>query len=145
VVVSSGHAPVKVPDVAKKPFADAAKALTAAHFSVKRAPTDDFSPTVKRGDVIGTDPGKGASAPFGSIVTVHVSKGPDLVLVPDVTFETIEQATTDLAAAGLQVGTVANYRPGGVVMTQDPTGGTDKKVTRNSQVDLVLSQNGRGR
>jgi beta-lactam-binding protein with PASTA domain len=47
-----------------------------------------------------------------------------------------------LAAAGLQVGTVANYRPGGVVMTQDPTG--DKKVPRNSQVDLVLSQNGRG-
>ena len=76
--------------------------------------------------------------------SVHVSKGPDLVVVPDVTFETIEQATTVLAAAGLQVGTVANYRPGGVVMTQDPVGGTDKKVPRNSQVNLVLSQNGRG-
>ena len=144
VVVSSGHAPVKVPDVSKKSFDDATKLLTAAHFRVQRAKTDAFSPTVKSGDVIGTGPAKGASAPYGSIVTVQVSKGPDRVVVPDVTFETIEQATADLAAAGLQVGNVRNYRPGGVVMSQSPTGGTGTKLLRNSQVDLVLRQNGRG-
>jgi beta-lactam-binding protein with PASTA domain len=77
-------------------------------------------------------------------VVVHVSKGADLVVVPDVTFETIEQATADLATAGLQVGNVKNYRPGGVVMSQDPIGGTNGKVPRGTQVDLVLRKRGPG-
>jgi beta-lactam-binding protein with PASTA domain/tRNA A-37 threonylcarbamoyl transferase component Bud32 len=145
VVLSSGHAPVAVPDVSKKPFADAVKLLTAAHFKAQRAATDEFSPTVKSGSVIATNPPLKTKAPYGSTVVVRVSKGPDLVPVPDVTFETIEQATAALAAGGLRVGTVTNYRPGGVVMTQNPIGGTAKKVPRNSKVDLVLSLNGRGR
>ena len=53
-----------------------------------------------------------------------MSKGPDLVLVPDVTFESIEQATADLQSQGLQVGNVSNYRPGGIVESQQPDGGT---------------------
>jgi beta-lactam-binding protein with PASTA domain len=73
---------------------------------------------------------------------VHVSKGADLVLVPDVTFETIEIASSDLAAAGLQVGHLTNYRPGGVVMSQDPIGGTRARVPRGTQVDLVLRKRG---
>jgi eukaryotic-like serine/threonine-protein kinase len=143
VVLSSGHAPVPVPDVSNQPFGDAAKTLTAAKFKVKRAP-DEFSPTVGRGDVIGTDPAATKNAPYGSTVVVHVSKGPDLVVVPDVTFETIETASSDLAAAGLQVGHLTNYRPGGVVMSQDPIGGTDAKVPRGTQVDLVLRKRGKG-
>ena len=145
VVLSSGHAPVKVPDVSGKTFDVASTELAAAHFTVKRADADEFSATVPRGGVIGTDPTIGTSAPYGSTVVVHVSKGPDLVVVPDVTFETIEQATSDLAAAGLQVGNVKNYRPGGVVMSQDPTGGTGARVLRGSQVDLVLRRNNRGK
>jgi serine/threonine-protein kinase len=127
--------------VSKQPYADAVRTLTAAKFRVTRAP-DAFSPTVARGDVIGTDPPAPTSAPYGSTVVVHVSKGADLVLVPDVTFETIKQATADLAAAGLQVGNVKNYRPDGVVMSQDPVGGTDAKVPRGTQVDLVLKKRG---
>jgi serine/threonine-protein kinase len=143
VVLSSGHAPVPVPDVSKTSFAAASKVLEAAHFKVKRADTDEFSPTVKSGDVIGTDPAAASNAPYGSTVVVHVSKGPDLVVVPDVTIETIEQATSDLANAGLQVGTVTNYRPGGVVQSQSPVGGTGATVLRGSQIDLVLKK-GRG-
>ena len=71
-------------------------------------------------------------------VVVHVSKGADLVVVPDVTLRRSNRPRPDLAAAGLQVGNVKNYRPGGVVMSQDPIGGTDTKVPRGTQVDLVL-------
>ena len=74
--------------------------------------------------MIGTTPVINANAPYGSTVVVHVSKGPDLVVVPDVTIETIEQATSDLASDGLQVGNVRNYRPGGVVLSQDPQAAT---------------------
>jgi len=138
VVLSSGHAPVPVPDVSKKSVAVATTMLEAAHFKVKRAPAAEFSATVDRGDVIGTTPAINAKAAYGSTVIVHVSKGPDLVLVPDVTFETIEQATIDLEAYGLQVGNVRNYRPGGVVMSQDPRGGDGGKLLRGSSVDRVL-------
>ena len=144
VVLSSGHAPVPVPDVTKKPFADAAKALKAAHFKVKRADQDEFSPTVPSGSVIRSDP-TGKDAPYGATVTLYVSKGPDLVRVPDVTFESIEQATADLQSSGLQVGNVSNYRPGGIVESQQPDGGTGARVLRGSQVDLVLrKRNGNG-
>jgi serine/threonine-protein kinase len=141
VVLSSGHAPVPVPDVEGLSYAQAASRLQAAHFTVQRG-DDQFSSTVKRGKVAGTEPPTGTTAPYGSTVVVHVSKGPDLVVVPDVTFETIEQATADLATVGLEVGNVSNYRPGGIVRSQDPVGGVGKKVPRGSQVDLVL--NGRG-
>jgi serine/threonine-protein kinase len=140
VVLSSGHAPVPVPDVSNKSVAAATTMLEAAHFKVKRAPAPEFSSTVDRGDVIGTDPASDAKAPYGSTVIVHVSKGPDLVVVPDVTFETIEQATSDLASAGLQVGNLRNYHFGGIVMSQDPAGGNDVTVARGSSVDLVLKK-----
>jgi serine/threonine-protein kinase len=136
VVVSSGHAPVAVPDVSGLSYADAVTRLEDAHFTVRRG-VDQFSSTVKKGRVIGTEPPVGTKAPYGSAVVVHVSKGPDLVTVPDVTFETIEAATADLQHVGLQVGNVKNYRPGGVVRSQNPAGG---KVPRGTTVDLVLNK-----
>jgi serine/threonine-protein kinase len=141
VVLSSGHAPVPVPGVSGLTYAQAASRLQAAHFTAQRG-ADQFSSTVKRGKVVGTEPPIGSNAPYGSNVVVHVSKGPDLVTVPDVTFETIEQATADLQAAGLTVGNVSNYRPGGVVRSQDPVGGVGNRVPRGSKVDLVLNKRG---
>ena len=99
---------------------------------MQRARQDEFSATVKKGDVIGTEPPAiGTSAPYGSTVVVHVSKGPDLVVVPDVTFETIEQATSDLDDAGLQVGDGrATTGPDGVVVSQDPRAATAQGAAR---------------
>jgi serine/threonine-protein kinase len=137
IVLSSGHAPVQVPDVTDEKFGDAVKLLVAKHFKVKRAPQDDFSAKVKKGNVISTEPPLNTPAPYGSTVIVHVSKGPDLVAVPDVTFETIKQATIDLEARGLVVGNVRNYRSqNSVVVSQSPSSG---KVLRGSMVDLVLN------
>jgi serine/threonine-protein kinase len=142
IVLSSGHAPVPVPAVAGDTFGDAVKLLQAKKFKVKRAPQDSFSPTVKKGDVIDTEPPALAPAPYGSTVVVHVSKGPDLVAVPDVTFETLRNARLDLRDHGLVVGTVANDSgEDGVVMSQNPAGG---KLPRGSSVDLVLRKTNRG-
>jgi serine/threonine-protein kinase len=129
---------VPVPDVSGLSYADAVNRLEDAHFTVRRG-ADQFSSTVKKGQVIGTEPPICTKAPYGSNVVVHVSKGPDLVVVPDVTFETIEAATADLARAGLAVGNVRNYRPGGVVRSQNPVGGVGEKVPRGTPVDLVLN------
>src|SRR5207248_11238671 len=42
VTVSLGHAPVKVPDVTDMSYDDAAKELTDAHLTPKRADRDEF-------------------------------------------------------------------------------------------------------
>jgi eukaryotic-like serine/threonine-protein kinase len=141
VVLSGGHAPVPVPNVAGLSYNDAVTRLEQAHFTVQRG-DDQFSSTVAKGKVIGTEPPIGNAAPYGSKVVVHVSKGPDLVLVPDVTFETIKQAQTDLANAGLTMTIDGPYRPDGVVRSQTPTGGVGKKLPRGSTVHVVLNNRG---
>jgi beta-lactam-binding protein with PASTA domain len=136
LVVSSGHAPVKIADVTKLLFPAAQKALLAQHFTVTRAP-DDFSSTVTIGRVISTEPAIGTAAPFGSAVVVHISKGPDLVEVPDVTFETFSQAKADLQSAGLSVGTLIHFNSdASVVMDQSPSSG---RVARGTSVDLAFN------
>ena len=80
--MSDGPEPVKVQDVSGKSYDDASQILTAQKFTVTRR--DDFSSTVDKDKVIGTEPAAGTSAPRGSSVTIVVSKGPELVAVPDV-------------------------------------------------------------
>ena len=99
LVVSRGHGPVQVPDVRGLSFADAKTALEAQHFTVG-APVSDFDNTgaVPKDKVIGTDPGANSRAPYGSAITVHVSKGPDLVPVPDLKGKTLTQAQSILVS-----------------------------------------------
>src|SRR5947209_1413273 len=73
LVVSDGPRPVAVPDVAGKGYDAAVAALQAKRFSATRV--DDFSETVAAGNVVGTDPPSGQSAPRDSQVVVNVSKG----------------------------------------------------------------------
>jgi len=133
LVISDGPKPVEVPNLVGKSWDDAMKALTAKRFKVVR--TDEFSDTVPAGVVIRHDPVPGAEAPRDSTVTVVVSKGPDLVPVPDLRGDTVEDAVSALEAAGLQVD-VVGYRPGRRVREQDPEGGT--KLHRNATVTLYL-------
>jgi eukaryotic-like serine/threonine-protein kinase len=134
VLVSSGHAPVEIPDVADKSFDDAARDLTAAKFKPRRAETDDFSDTVKAGDVIGTDPPIGEKAPYGAEVVIRVSKGPDLVTVPNVFNMTFGDASDYLAQFGFETSTVGSFRPRDRVKQQTPAAGT--KAPRNSTVTI---------
>jgi eukaryotic-like serine/threonine-protein kinase len=124
---------VEVPNVVGQSYDDAVKALTAKRFRVTR--TDEFSDTVPTGKVIRHDPVAGAAAPRDSTVTVVVSKGPDLVAVPDLRGETVEDAVAALESAGLQVD-VVGYRPGRRVREQDPPVGT--RLHRNETVTLYL-------
>jgi serine/threonine-protein kinase len=96
---------------------------------------DEFSDDVDSGKVTRTDPAAGQTVAKGGTVTLYVSKGQDLVVVPDVSkYSTLEQAQAALEAAGLQLGDVSGRgtRPA----SSDPAAGT--KVKRNSSVDVFL-------
>jgi beta-lactam-binding protein with PASTA domain/tRNA A-37 threonylcarbamoyl transferase component Bud32 len=133
LVVSRGPAPVTVPDVRGKDLATAKEILNAAGFAVRS--DEVFSDTVPNGQVVGTDPAQGATAHDGDTVTVHVSKGPQLVAVPDVTGMKVDDGISALQQLGLQanVNRPLPFGPG-IVRRQDPGAGT--KVRPGSTITL---------
>ena len=133
----------RCPTSSNQSFGDAAKTAAGAEVQGEARAPDEFSPTVKKGDVIGTDPRPLEAAPYGSTVVVHVSKGPDLVVVPDVTFETSSRPrpTSRRRSAGRDG--QATTGPDGVVMSQNPA--RPAKLPRGSPVDLVLQEAARPR
>ncbi|MGB8649547.1 MAG: PASTA domain-containing protein, partial [Mycobacteriales bacterium] len=134
LVLSKGKQPVAVPDVTGKKQDEATKALRGLGFvvTVQQA----FSDTVPKDVVIAQSPSSG-TADKGSTVTLTVSKGPDVVEVPDVRGDSPETASQKLTAAGLVPRRVDI--PGGtgsVVVTTDP--GHGKKVKRGSTVSIYV-------
>ena len=140
LVVSKGHAPVPVPDVAGMTYADAQAALEAEGFQVQRA-DDAFSDTVPRDQVIGTEPAAGVEAPYESPVVVTVSKGPDVVEVPDVRNMSLDAAAAALEGRGFQVVLEGTFSAGRPVRFQDPAPGT---FARRGSTVTVRQQPGNG-
>jgi beta-lactam-binding protein with PASTA domain len=133
MVVSAGPAPVPVPPVEGLSFEEAEAVLQEARFSVVQA--EEFSDTVPEGQVIGTNPPAGTDAPRDSEVTVVVSQGPELVTVPDLVGDSVEDASDALEALGLEAD-VENFRRGGTVRAQSPAAGA--QVPRGEEVTLLL-------
>lgn len=133
LVVSDGPAPVEVPNVAGKSYEDAAATISAKRLAPVRR--EAFSDSVAVGIVIGTDPAAGGQAPRDSEVGIILSKGPELIAVPNVIGQTVEAASQALSNAGLAAD-VQNFGPGKKVRAQDPPAGT--KVRRGAKVTLFL-------
>ena len=136
VVISHGKAPREIPLVRGKSFDDAKKAIEALGFTVERA--ESFDNDVPESQVIGTRPPAGQEAPFGSKIVIVVSKGPEIVTVPDVTGRTVEQATAALEAAGLRVGSIFGPPNSKRVLATSPSAGS--KLKRGSAVDLYVGR-----
>jgi serine/threonine-protein kinase len=131
LAVSGGPKPRQVPNVAGQSYAQAAAVVQGLGLTPVRA--DAFSDTVPKDQVIGTTPAAGASVSRGGKVTINVSKGPDLVGVPDVTNKSVQDATTIMQQAGLSIGNVFGP-PNKKIFTTDPAAGT--QVHRGSSVNV---------
>ncbi|MEN9593952.1 MAG: hypothetical protein RLY23_435, partial [Actinomycetota bacterium] len=134
IVVSDGKAPVAIPALANGTYDNAVNALTNAGFIPARG--EAFSDTVVAGTVIDTDPAGGGKAQPGSTVKIIVSKGPDVVTVPNVRGLTLDAASAQLQAAGLTSAVSGAYRPGAKVRAQDPPNGG--VVKRGATVTLFF-------
>jgi serine/threonine-protein kinase len=133
LVVSQGPKPVTVPNVVGKTYQEATESLAGRKLGVQRA--DDFSDSVPAGEVIRQDPVAGEEAPRDSAVTVVVSRGPDVIEVPDVRGDDVEDAVRALEAAGFEVD-VVGFRFDRPVKRQDPSPG--RVVRRGETVTLYL-------
>ena len=140
LVVSSGPAPVSVPNVVGLTQAAATTAITGAGLVLGNVTTQN-SGSVPAGSVISQSPLAGASVAPGSAVDLVVSSGPAPVSVPNVVGLTQAAATTAITGAGLVLGNVTTQYsatvPAGSVISQNPLGGTS--VAPGSAVDLVVS------
>ena len=124
LVVSQGPAPITVQDFTGSVGADAMNALKAAGLNPQQVM--QFSDTVPVGVVISQDPNSGTLF-RGDTVTVTVSKGPQMVVVPNVAGDTADSARAALEALGLVP--VYNYLTSDVVRKNivndmDPKPGT---------------------
>ena len=133
VTVSKGRAPVAVPVVAGRTYEQAATALRSRGFVPVRG-ADAFSATVPKGAVAGTVPAAGKVVPYGSRVTIAVSKGPDLVTVPELANLTLDEASAAAEGRGLTLEVAGTYSRGFVVVSQTPDAGT--RIRRGATVTV---------
>jgi len=128
LAISRGPAPVAVPDLSGRSPEDAETLLTTAGLKAKQG-DDVFSDTVDKGQVATQDTDSGKKIERGSTVTFHVSKGPEMVDVPNTVGKNPDDAKALLEQAGFTVkveegsfGVIFNR-----VATQSPAGGTARK------------------
>ncbi|MHB1535649.1 MAG: Stk1 family PASTA domain-containing Ser/Thr kinase [Acidimicrobiales bacterium] len=138
LVVSSGAAPVTVPNVVGKPVGTAKGILEGAGFAVTTM--SQASTSVNQGDVITTNPGPDQTAPKGSTVTLTVSSGKPQVKIPSVFGKNPAAAGQTLGALGLSVveqSQASSSVPAGEVIGTNPPAGT--LVGAGTQVTVLVS------
>jgi beta-lactam-binding protein with PASTA domain len=140
LIVSTGPAPVAVPNVIGSSLSAAQAALSAGNL-VSGAMSSQSSASVAPGLVMAQSPGAGASVLPGSSVALTVSSGPTLYTVPNVLGAAPAQALQALQAVNLTAGTILPRSSAsvaiGVVMGQAPAAGT--RLMAGSAVNLIVS------
>ena len=139
VIVSSGPARINIPNVKGLTEKEAKVKLDDAGFEV--TVKEDFSATVEKGKVISQSPGANSLGNKGDTVTIVISKGKELVKMPNLLNKTKEEAVKALTDLGLEAGTVTQENSDTVekdkVMKQSVE--ADKEVEKGTKVDLVIS------
>jgi serine/threonine-protein kinase len=130
---------VTVPDCQGEPLTTVRARLI--DLGLERDERAENSDTVDEDDVIRCEPPTGAQVPAGSTVVVFVSSGEELVTVPSLSGQTLEQAQATLSEFELRTGEIRREPhptiPDGSVITSDPPPGNEEPV--GSQIDLIVS------
>jgi serine/threonine-protein kinase len=138
--VSQGATTVQVPDVAGQPADQAQATLEGAGLTVERA--EEESADVPEGNVIRSDPGAGTEVDMDSTVRIFVSTGRGSSGIPGVEGLDLENAQSQLEAAGFEVSVseqdVTDPGQDNKVLSQSPAGG--QEAESGSTVSLVVGR-----
>ena len=130
-----------VPDLHGFSIADAEARVRDQGLRLEWSEAARFDDSTPAGHVMRQEPGPGSLVKRGAQVRATVSKGQEVVVVPDVAKRALQAAQVTLAAEGLALGKVASvFSDGsetGTVVAQSPPAG--ESVGRGSAVDLYLS------
>jgi serine/threonine-protein kinase len=130
LITSKGRKPIDVVDYTGKDAGAAEAALKKLGFKV--ATTQRFSDDITKGLVIAQNPRDGTKFK-GQTIKLTVSKGPDVVTVPDMTGHSRNFARKTLERLGF---TVLTFGPGNfTVRLQNPSGGSEAR--RHSTITIT--------
>ncbi|MEM7608897.1 MAG: PASTA domain-containing protein [Myxococcota bacterium] len=136
VVISSGPATARIPDLVSRPTAEARVALETLGFVVVLDPTATGDAPDQ---VVSTAPEAGAEAEVGT--TVRVRATPAGIPVPDLERTPYRRARATLEEVGLRLGSVRrryNERlPDLIIVSQEPAAGT--LVPEGTEVELLIN------
>ena len=137
--ITSGQGGIAVSDVVGKTYSEAYSTLTGEHLLVvKQYQSSDTAPLDQ---VLSTDPVAGTRVPENTSITVYVSSGAEMVLVPSLQGLTEEQAKLAITNAKLNIGTITQANSASAMLGQvtatDPLANT--QVAPGTMVNLVIS------
>jgi serine/threonine-protein kinase len=142
VRLSSGPVTHPIPSVSGESVKTATSDLHNAGFNVASGVAHAHSTTVQKGKVAGTRPATGVIANAGSTVTLVVSLGQPMVIVPQIDGLPLSQAQDALTHAGLLTTSPQQIYntsvPAGDVISANPEQGTS--AVRGSTVQLTASK-----
>jgi eukaryotic-like serine/threonine-protein kinase len=104
-IVSQGPKPRQVPEIRSMTWEQAKAAIEAVQLKAVRQ-EDIFNDKWAVGIVAHIEPGIESELPRGSEVKINISKGPDVVVVPNIYADSLEKAVEKLKEAGLEQGTI---------------------------------------
>ncbi|WP_217237214.1 Stk1 family PASTA domain-containing Ser/Thr kinase [Streptomyces sp. AC555_RSS877] len=137
LTVSKGS-PIDVPDVTGESLADAQAELEEAGLKVKISAKEINSSEYDKGQVARQTPQNGSTAAEGDTVTLTLSKGPEMIEVPDVVGDSVADATAQLQEAGFEVdedrGLLGLF--GDTVKSQSVTGG--ETAPKGSTITITI-------
>ncbi|MEU0404463.1 Stk1 family PASTA domain-containing Ser/Thr kinase [Streptomyces sp. NPDC006197] len=140
LTLSRGPEIVKVPNLKGKPLAEAKRLLKQEGLAPGMI-TEEFSDSVAQGSVIGSDPEPGTERSPDSAVALVVSKGAPID-VPDVSGETVADATAALQEEGLTVRVaperINSPEDAGTVAAQSLAGGS--RAAEGDVITLTVSK-----
>ncbi|MFM7756759.1 MAG: PASTA domain-containing protein [Actinomycetota bacterium] len=140
IVVSQGPTPSEVPNLVGMTVENATALLDSLGLKLNRADTQ-FSNDVLQGAIAAQSPAAGELLSPGKAVTVSISRGPDLVSLPDVRNKTLAEAKAALEAAGFVVGKVEGPQTGKVsaVTSAGTAVKPGQSLPRGTVIDLKLA------
>lgn len=142
LTVSAGMKPVEVPEVTGSTLEEAQNKLTSLGFQVNK--TEEYSDSVKAGQIIAQSPVGGTKAPRDTVVTVTVSLGREekKVRVPNLVGSTEMDGTVEAIESGLQIGSVTRVYSSefaeGLICYQSYSQGT--YVDEGTELEIKVSQ-----
>jgi serine/threonine-protein kinase len=140
VVLSVGPQPRVVPNLIGMTTEEATAALAEQSLVIAQL-EPEFSDSTAVGLIARQDLATGSKVDRGAVVSVAVSKGPDVVAVPPLGGLTLQQATDALGGAGLAVGTL-NGNTAGLLVDAQYHGVSvlpGQQLPRGSAIDITFA------
>lgn len=141
IAILHSRTEVVVPKIEGKTLLDALAIVSSLDLSIQQEGTD-FDEGLPAGTIIRQHPPSGMNVRTGRALRVVVSKGGQVVFVPEIIGKPIAEAQSILASNGIQMGALAELysvdAAKGAVLRQEPSSGTI--VTRGALVDVDISR-----